>query len=199
MNTPYIIRDARKNEAKQLARLVNIAGQGPDSVGLDYTVWSRGANEGQDPYDVGSLRIENEVGGYSYNNIRIIEVDAKPAALAMSFEVIKKSQTEMDEIDDLFKIFSVLAQQRIGSYYLDSLAVFPEYRGCGFGRILIEDTINKAVKGGYSEVSLLVFEKNEAALSLYKKLGFRETSKLKAPAHPSMPYEGYVILLSKPL
>ena len=100
MKTDYIIRDARKEEAKQLARLVNIAGQGPTSVGLDYTVWSRSANEGQDPYDVGSLRIANEVGGYSYNNIRVIEADGKAAALAMSFEVIKKSQAEIDRIDD---------------------------------------------------------------------------------------------------
>ena len=199
MNTDYIIRDARKEEAKQLARLVNIAGQGPLSVGLDYTVWSRSANEGQDPYDVGSLRIANEVGGYSYNNIRVIDLDEKAAALAMSFVVVKKSQHEMDQIDDLFKIFSVLAQQAIGSYYLDSLAVSPEYRGYGFGHILVEDTIDIAVKGGHSQISLLVFENNEAAMSLYEKRGFKEQSKLMAPAHPSMPYEGNVILLSKSL
>jgi ribosomal protein S18 acetylase RimI-like enzyme len=195
----YILRDARKEEARELARLINFAGKGPQSVGLDYTVWSRSANEGQDPYDVGSLRVANEVGGYSYNNIRVIEADGKPAALAMSFTIVKKTQTELDQIDDLFRIFADLSQQAVGSYYLDSLAVSPEYRGHGFGRYLLEDTVDKAVKGGHEQISLLVFEKNQAALALYQKLGFKEQSKLIAPVHPSMPYEGYVILLSKSL
>lgn len=199
MKMDYIIRDGRKEEARELARLINLAGQGPQSAGLDYTVWSRSAKEGQDPYEVGSRRVASETDSYSYNNIRIIEAEGKPAALAMSFVVVRKTQAEMDEIDDLFKVFSVLAQQAIGSYYLDSLAVSPEYRGYGFGRTLLEDTIEIAAKEHHKQISLLVFEKNQAAVSLYKKLGFREQSKLIAPVHPSMPYEGNVILFSKPL
>ena len=56
----YIIRQARKDESYELAKMVNLAGQGPGTIGLDMSGWTAEAKPGQDPYEVGQKNIENE-------------------------------------------------------------------------------------------------------------------------------------------
>lgn len=51
--------------------------------------------------------------------------------------------------------------------YLDALFVYPEYRGKGFGNILIQKAINLGVTW------LSVDPKNKIAINLYKKYGFK--------------------------
>ena len=73
----YILRDGRKEEARDFAILVNHAGTGPNNKGLDYVGWSQESNEGEGPFDYGCRIIESMDGQYSYHNIRALEVDGK--------------------------------------------------------------------------------------------------------------------------
>lgn len=52
------------------------------------------------------------------------------------------------------------------------IGVLAEYRGRGVGQALILASLNKAKTIGLTRVELTVREKNEAAISLYKKFGF---------------------------
>lgn len=61
-------------------------------------------------------------------------------------------------------------------YYLDSLAVWPKYRGEGIATYLIEEVEKKAKEVG-KPVGLLCAEHNDTARSLYEHLGFREVGK----------------------
>ena len=53
--------------------------------------------------------------------------------------------------------------------YIIALEVLSDYRGSGFGDILLE----KAIKSGCSKLS--VSKKNTVAINLYKKYGFKHT------------------------
>lgn len=53
--------------------------------------------------------------------------------------------------------------------YIIALEVLSDYRGSGFGDILLE----KAIKSGCSKLS--VSKKNTVAYNLYKKYGFKQT------------------------
>lgn len=53
--------------------------------------------------------------------------------------------------------------------YIIALEVLSDYRGSGFGNILLE----KAIKSGCSKLS--VSKKNIVAINLYKKYGFKHT------------------------
>lgn len=53
--------------------------------------------------------------------------------------------------------------------YIIALEVLSDYRGNGFGDILLE----KAIKSGCSRLS--VSKKNTIAINLYKKYGFKQT------------------------
>ncbi len=58
-------------------------------------------------------------------------------------------------------------------FYLDSLCVFPEYRGRGIASALIEATAERARRAG-KPLGLLVDKENPRARRLYERVGFRE-------------------------
>lgn len=58
-----------------------------------------------------------------------------------------------------------------------SLAVTPDRRGEGFGRLLLSSLLDQAASSGVQCVFLEVRAGNEAALRLYRKAGFVETQR----------------------
>lgn len=64
-----------------------------------------------------------------------------------------------------------------GEYYIDSLAVWPEYRGQGIGRKLLQHAIADGQRLGLT-VTLAVDPVNTSAQKLYESLGFRYCSDL---------------------
>lgn len=52
------------------------------------------------------------------------------------------------------------------------MGVLPDYRGAGLGRRLLTETLGAARALGMERVDLEVFASNEAAIALYRKLGF---------------------------
>lgn len=193
----YNIRQAKANESRELAVLINHAGKSDRCQGLDLYAWSLLTEKGEDPYDVGAREISSLDSYYSYKNIRVIEVDGKIAALSMSFMVMAKTPEEMKEVPELSKVFKELTNTIDGCYYLDSLATHPDYRGMGLGSVILEDTINLAREGGFDAIYLLAFEENIPAISLYAKNDFYPARDLPVPDHPEMPYGGKVVLFKK--
>jgi ribosomal protein S18 acetylase RimI-like enzyme len=194
-----IVRNAQKTQSYELAKLIEHTAKGDLDHGLDYYAWSQSAVDGQDPYQVGSDIIASEQEKYTYNNIRIIECEGKIAALALSYIIVKKTKQELEAVLELFKTFSILVQTVVGSYYLDSFVVEADFRGKGFSRVLLADTIEVARKSKARDICLLCFEQNTLALGLYEKYGFKITNKAKAICHPALPYQGNILLLTKPL
>lgn len=62
-------------------------------------------------------------------------------------------------------------ESEAGEYYLDSLAVLPEYRGRGIGRKLLEHGIGRGTSQNLT-VTLAVDSINDKAQRLYRSLGF---------------------------
>lgn len=58
------------------------------------------------------------------------------------------------------------------------IALIQEYCGIGLGRILMEKSIALASELGYTQMELGVFENNERALQLYRKMGFSEVGRI---------------------
>lgn len=59
-----------------------------------------------------------------------------------------------------------------GEYYIDSLAVIPEYRGKGIGRLLVEDAISEAREAGHNRLALIAEIEAPALQSYYYSMGF---------------------------
>ncbi|GGB58710.1 N-acetyltransferase [Tistrella bauzanensis] len=59
-----------------------------------------------------------------------------------------------------------------GDFYIDNVAVFPEHRGQGIARRLIEAAETTAIGDGFPAVSLIVDERNHDAFTVYDRLGY---------------------------
>lgn len=67
-----------------------------------------------------------------------------------------------------------------GEYYIDSLAVMPDYRNRGIGQQLMQAQIDKAKALGFTKATLLVDPTNDKAQGLYRRLGFKEDTEVYA-------------------
>lgn len=61
-----------------------------------------------------------------------------------------------------------------GEYYLDSLAIEPEYRGNGLGKKLMQAAIAYGADLGYDKFALLVSEEKPRLKEYYASLGFED-------------------------
>ena len=62
---------------------------------------------------------------------------------------------------------------------ITNIAVLPEYRGRGFGILLVEEVLRHAKSNGIQSVFLEVRRSNAIAIKLYEKCGFKQISQRK--------------------
>ena len=72
----------------------------------------------------------------------------------------------------------VLVARRGWTSRIAAMAVAPEARGRGLGKLIMQDAIDEAVERGDRSVLLEVFKHNTPAVELYEGLGFRPTRRL---------------------
>ena len=84
-----------------------------------------------------------------------------------------------------------------GSYYVNIVAVYPEWRGQGVARRLLAAAEAEAAAQGLGALSLTVFEDNAPALRLYRRLGYTEAARAPVVPHPHLRYGGDLLLMVK--
>lgn len=58
--------------------------------------------------------------------------------------------------------------------FLDDIFVIPSYQGKGYGRLITQFAINKAISKGINKIETSVVEWNERAFKIYQSLGFSQ-------------------------
>ena len=86
-----------------------------------------------------------------------------------------------------------------GSYYVSSIGFYPNHRGRGYGRRLMQEAENVAQSDQLAKMSLHVFAENRNAVSLYQSLGYEEIGRRAVVTHPLIRYEGDLLLMAKSL
>src|SRR5215212_7778701 len=183
---------ATRRDALALAELTDYAGHG-----IPGYLWSRSTEEGQPAIEVGIERILREEANFSYRNAVVAEVDGKVAAALLAYRLPEHSDVNLDELPDLLRRLEELEQKVPGTFYINILAAYPEYRGQGLGTSLLEAAHTLAPEAGCEELSLEVFEQNEGAVRLYECNGFREIARLPAVPHPIYPFDSDVVLMTR--
>lgn len=123
---------------------------------------------------------------YSYRNALLALVEDRPVGLCLcydgegyherrlrTFALFDQSpvdDTESDEPD--MDLENAEDETQAGEYYIDSLAVLPEFRGHGIARQLMLKQIEHGRSLGLPS-TLLVDPANPPALRLYESLGFQ--------------------------
>lgn len=168
MNRRVSVRPATKADAAMIARAVAMAIG--DEVALR-------AYCGED-----YLAVLTEIAGregtqYSWQRALIAEVDGAAAGAIVGYdgaqlEVLREGTFAVLR-EFVGRVSVVVDETEAGEYYLDSVAVVPEFRAFGVGRLLVESFCNRAFDEGHNRVGLIVDFDNPQAEKLYASLGFK--------------------------
>lgn len=117
---------------------------------------------------------------YSYRNALVALVDGVRAGAIVGYDGARlhELRAPMEEIlrkmhgDD----FVLEEETSAGEFYLDSVAVFPQFKGLGVGRMLIGRMSERAFAEGFDRVGLIVDFDNTKAEALYSAMGFRRVN-----------------------
>jgi putative acetyltransferase len=75
-----------------------------------------------------------------------------------------------------------------GSCELKRIYVVPDLRGMGFGRMLTEELLKRAVAAGYRRATLDTLTTMHAAHELYRSLAFKESHRVASQTGPGTVY-----------
>jgi ribosomal protein S18 acetylase RimI-like enzyme len=188
-------RDARKDDARALAQLIEIAGEG-----IPGYLWAQQARDGRTALDVGAERAAREDASFSYRNAVVAHLDGKVAGMLLAYRLAEPSAQDIAGLPDIPPLLRPLVELEYrvpGSYYVNALAVFEPWRGHGIGAALLAIAETRARAAGCGELSVQVFAENEGAYRLYRRNGYAVTERRPIVAHPCYPYSTEVLLLTR--
>lgn len=155
-----------------MAKLVNIAGDG-----LPYYLWTKlAAEDGKlSAWEIGRQRAQRENGAFSYRNTVICEHDGEIAAALIGYAL--PDEPEPVDYADMPAIVVPLQQLEDlapGTWYINVLAAFEQYRGRGIGSDLLKLAEHRSSESGCTGLSLIVSDANAEARRLYTRSGYAE-------------------------
>ena len=165
-----VLRDASIADAASIARVV-LAGIDMLDMGEDLPDEQRPIFE----HLVEICRMDDTL--YSYRHTRIAEMDGMAVGALVAYDGTPYAEMRA-------KTFGLVQQTSgmdlsknametgPGEFYLDSMAILPEYRGHGIGHALMRDRMEWAFRNGFKAVTLLVGKDKPRLQAYYESLGF---------------------------
>ena len=93
-----------------------------------------------------------------------------------------------------------LDAEEAGAFYINDVAVFPEYRHAGIiARKLIKFAFAEAKKADLTAVSLATFEEGRRLVNCYRGIGFGDVASRPIVAHARITFGGDLILTTNPV
>ena len=167
----YTIRDASPTDAPFLAQCI--------MAGMHFHDFETEVPEDEDIY---RRLCESERRNdllYSYIRTRVAEWDGAVAGSLLSYpgDIYKEMRHKTFSVlwPEFFRMEGESEQETgPGEYYLDTLAVLPQFRRRGIGRALLEDGIRKGLSMGYKKITLVADRDMPHLITLYESIGFRK-------------------------
>lgn len=168
---PY--RAGTPADAEAMAELVNFAGEG-----LPVYLWTNLAEPEQSPWDVGRRRACRDNGAFSYRNTVVREEGGCVVACLIGYPLAKEPDPSVyDDLPAMFVPMQQLEDLAAGTWYVNVLAAYPNFRGKGYGAELLRIAERLAECAGRNELSIIVSDANSGARRLYERCGYRERAK----------------------
>jgi GNAT superfamily N-acetyltransferase len=195
MEPEIFLRPATIADASALAVLVDIAGEGMPAY-----MWSTLAAPGQSLLEIGRERAQRDTGGFSWRNAVVAELDGEVAAGLVGYLLDDPYDLSvLAETPEIVQPLVKLEAQAPGSWYVNVLATFPEFRGLGIGTALLEIAESNGSEAGAPALSVIVGSWNEEATRLYGRAGYEAVASEPAIPFPGRPHEGDWVLMAKSL
>ena len=166
-------RRATHEDAHALAELINFAGEG-----LPLYLWGKMAEAGETAWDVGRRRAKREDGSFSYKNTVVVEAARKVAGCLIGYPLPDRPEPiDHNDMPAMFVPLQELENLAPGTWYVNVVATYPEFRGQGHGTRLLSIAENMAADVSAHGLSIIVSDSNAGALRLYERCGYRHVAK----------------------
>src|SRR6202158_4965245 len=188
------IRSAKPDDALTCARLFIMAGPGiSDALYRDLIP---GLTTEQ---IIADRRIRPEGRSASYTNWWLAQDGNRNIAgglLAYPLDQGGRSAPEVLLTEERLKVLAPMIELdagAAGTFYINDVAVFPEYRHAGIGRKLIDLAFAEAKKAGLPGVSLTTFEEDRRLVDYYRGFGFSVVASRPIVPHACIQFGGNLI------
>lgn len=196
MTQGVTFRAGRPEDSSDLALLFDAA-----SRRICSWYWSTLAAPGQSWFEVGRGRVLNQTDKAGHHSKwHVAEAEGRIIGALFGFSVPDPyDQPDLNEVGAPLRALVELEIVAKGCWLLQAVALFPEYRGNGYGPALIERACQAARDAGHRRIALEVESPNTGAISLYRKCGFAEWDRRTYVPFPGSDDEGDWILMAKDL
>ncbi|MGA8259310.1 MAG: GNAT family N-acetyltransferase [Arenicellales bacterium] len=189
------IRDAVESDARDLAYLINLAGEG-----LPEYLWQGMAEGNESPLEVGARRAARNKGNFSYTNARVCAEGGALLGMILAYRQPDPYEIgDLSEYPEAVRAAVLLEAKAPGSWYINAIATYEEHRGKGVARRLMEDTAARARSEGCELLSLIVASENTPAKRMYECMGFEAVDAVPVAPYPGCRHGGDWILMTRPV
>lgn len=134
---------------------------------------------------------------FSFEHSCFIEVNGRIAGMALGYDWEQKRREKLytglllvkylkwslfARFFDWLKVQNMLRKVGENRYYLQNIAVYPEFRGLGLGRKLLFEIEREAKKTDSNKIVLDVETSNKRAFKLYERIGYINIIKWRTPS-----------------
>ncbi|TNF97954.1 MAG: GNAT family N-acetyltransferase [Gammaproteobacteria bacterium] len=198
MSDEYVIRNATRNDAREIAKLIEISSDGVASI-----EWEEEADKtGVSPLDIGEQTYQSDTGDYSWKNCVVVEKDNAVVGMLLTFacpDGPPRNPDERPSSDDNNVLAPYMYLEEPNSWYICGVAMYPDFRGQGIGGKMMDIAHEQAKENGYDKASLIVFKQNTGAVRLYERLGYQTADDSPVVPHPLIRYMGDALLMVRDL
>ncbi len=167
-----LIRKAKASDAEHLVRFINMAA---DDLPLHF--WQRSVGPEGDPWTYGKERAARETGSFSYRNAWLAEVGEEAAACLLGYPADDTPSPINSDTPAIFVPLIELEALAPGSWYLNVLASYEQFRGKGCGSALLAYAECVARQMACGKISLIAADTHRDALRLYAAKGYHEVAR----------------------
>lgn len=162
-----IIRQARKEEASQIAELFMLAWPVDEIIEFNSLTYRQ-------LHESITLAAASEETIYSYENTFVAEIDGKVVGAMCAYDGADYQRLKQPIVNALGPDcgFAQLNETEEGEFYLDSVGVLTKYRRKGIASRLFEAQCERAASLGHKVAGLIVDIDKPQAEALYTRLGF---------------------------
>jgi ribosomal protein S18 acetylase RimI-like enzyme len=168
----FTLRAAKKSDAGDLAILDNLAGHG---ISLWFWKDALGSARTDHAFALGRSRLAEPTAFYGWKST-MVAIDHDDCVLgSASSYIMPEPDEEADDIKanakafiPVFELFEAVA----GAWFIDSLAVFPEFQKNGIASSLVDESLARARQLDVQNAALVSEDSNTNANRLYESRGF---------------------------